>query len=151
MDELKRLVATLDENMKDNTQAVARLRESQSRLTVSFQSMRRAQLRSKIFAGVLVVVVVAVALVGVRSVQVTRCIHRWASATGERSGILTALSQQRSDALDALVRDVGQRPPNQAHEIADYQSYIAASDRYRSATEAHPVPRVSTFGCNFLF
>jgi hypothetical protein len=77
--------------------------------------------------------------------EIVECTQAWGDATVARTTLLGGLSGARTDALDRLVRAVASQDEEQfAMALA---SYLAASDAYRDALVAHPVPEPPSLRC----
>jgi hypothetical protein len=78
-------------------------------------------------------------------VRIIECTQAWGDASMARTTVLGDLSADRTDALDRLVRAVASQDEEQfAMALA---SYLAASDAYRDALTAHPVPEPPSLRC----
>jgi hypothetical protein len=78
-------------------------------------------------------------------VRIIECTQAWGDASMARTTVLGDLSADRTDALDRLVRAVASQDEEQfAMALA---SYLAASDAYRDALIAHPVPEPPSLRC----
>jgi hypothetical protein len=102
---------------------------------------------------VMVIVVAVVTVPGFVRVQgiareqerIIECTQAWGDASVARTTVLGDLSGARTDALDRLVRAVASQDEEQfAIALA---SYLAASDAYRDALVAHPVPEPPSLRC----
>jgi len=80
-----------------------------------------------------------------KQATLTRCITSWANEFGDRSIILSDLSVDRQQKLDALIRSVatGKADIFKA-KLADY---IHSSNVYNTAAKKHPIPSPPKIAC----
>jgi type II secretory pathway pseudopilin PulG len=77
--------------------------------------------------------------------RIIECTQAWGDASVERTTLLGGLAGDRTDALDRLVRAVASQDEEQfAMALA---AYLAASDAYRDALVANPVPEPPSLRC----
>jgi hypothetical protein len=104
-----------------------------------------------LFAALLMLAVVAVpGFLRVESVanqqaELITCVQAWGDASVARTALLGGLSAARSDALDELVRAVADQ--DQEQFAAALAAYLAASDAYRDALVANPMPEPPSLRC----
>jgi hypothetical protein len=78
--------------------------------------------------------------------RIIACTQAWGDATVARSSLLGGLAGVRADALDRLVRAVATR--DEAEFAAALAAYLEASDAYRAALAANPVPEPPSLRCD---
>jgi hypothetical protein len=74
------------------------------------------------------------------------CVSQWGTDSTERTETLTDLSQERTAALDRLIRAVAQQDPELFR--GRITEYIATSDAYEAALEDNPIPEAPDLRCN---
>jgi hypothetical protein len=75
------------------------------------------------------------------------CLSKWADDSTSRSAVLTRLANERTNALDDLIRAVPSARTNPEHFHLDVVLYIIASDAYKKALMSHPIPAPPKVRC----
>lgn len=142
MEELKKLVATLDENMKENTEAVRDLRFSQSRLVVGFRQMRRAQGHTRRILAAIVLFALVLAFVVWRVWVIPNCIN---DNLGVRSGPNTRDSLSQIAFADLAAVGFTKIPPtkdqaaviNQAWHLGIKAGVLPTAEQFLTGLKLH--------------
>lgn len=87
--------------------------------------------------------------------KLTECLTVWANASTGRMTKLTTRNQDRLDALDVVIRDVAllsSRDPKVRASMRvkfyrDLDEYVEASDSYKKALKANPIPESPKLSC----
>lgn len=106
-------------------------------------------------AAVLVVVTLFTSVIAItktshqanRNQEFITCVSNWADETAKRTRVITRLNTLRTDALDAVVRDVASGINDRKKFAYDLNVYVSASDAYKIALKQHPIPKSPKLAC----